>query len=385
MKEASEMTRHRTKRRSGSCFGVLLALILVAGVAVSVLLGIPILAQSIFGSPSQALTMIQKVQYSSQVLLAKNALTTTRYSNSPQMEFNIEMGQSINDIANRLENAGLISDAGAFRNYLIYKGYDTQIKAGKHLLTSSSTPVQIAEKILNVYNESVPFSILPGWRAEEIAEALPTSGINVTPDEFMAVVRDPVQIGLGDYLPEGASLEGFMYPGEYLIRRDVSPEELALTFVLRFQSQVGPEIRQQIESRGLSFYQGIVLASIIQRETFDDSERPVIASVFYNRLIAGWKLETDPTVQYSLGYDPSWGGWWKSPLSSADLTVNSTYNTYIIDGLPPAPISNPTLASIMAVARPAASDYFYFRAKCDGSGLHVFARTFEEHVANACP
>lgn len=379
------MTRHRTKRRSNSCLGAFLALILLAGAVLVVLIGIPILARSVFGPPSTTLTIVQKIQYSSQILLAKNALTTTRYSNSPQQEFSIEMGQSINEIATHLENAGLISDAGAFRNYLIYKGYDTQIKAGTHLLTSSSTPVQIAEQILNVYNESVPFSILPGWRAEEIAEALPTSGINVTPDEFMAVARDPGQIGLGDYLPKGASLEGYMFPGEYLIRRDVSPQELALTFVLRFQSQVGPEIRQQIESRGLTFHQGIILASIIQRETFDDSERATIASVFYNRLAAGWKLETDPTVQYSLGYNSSWGGWWKSPLSSADLTINSPFNTYIIDGLPPAPISNPSLASILAVARPEATDYFYFRAKCDGSGLHVFARTFEEHVANACP
>jgi len=98
-----------------------------------------------------------------------------------------------------------------------------------------------------------------------------------------------------------------MFPGEYLIRRDISAQELALTFVLRFQSQVGPEIRQQIESHGLTFHEGIILASIIQRETFDDSEKAIIASVFYNRLAAGWKLETDPTVQYSLGFDPYLG------------------------------------------------------------------------------
>jgi len=199
------------------------------------------------------------------------------------------------------------------------------------------------------------------------------------------VVRDPSQIGLGDYLPGGANLEGFMFPGEYLIRRDISAQELALTFVLRFQSQVGPEIRQQIESHGLTFHEGIILASIIQRETFDDSEKAIIASVFYNRLAAGWKLETDPTVQYSLGFDPAWGGWWKSPLNSVDLAIDSPYNTYRIQGLPPAPISNPDLASILAAAYPESTDYYYFRAKCDGSGLHVFARTFEEHVANACP
>ena len=255
-----------------------------------------------FGPPSTALTFIQKVQYSAQIIINRNSLVSTRYSNAPQVEFTIQMGESINEISNHLENVSLISDAAAFRNYLIYKGYDTQIKAGSHMLSSSSTPMEIAEQIRNVYSDTVSFVILPGWRAEEIAAALPTSGINVTPEQFLQVVKNPSEIGLGEYLPPNTSLEGFMFPGEYLVLRDITPQQLALTFVQRFQSQVSPEIRQQIESHGLTFYQGIILASIIQRETFDDGERATIASVFYNRLAAGWKLETDPTVQYSLGY-----------------------------------------------------------------------------------
>ena len=351
----------------------------------TVLIGIPILAQAVFGPPSSSLTLVQKIQYSTELLINRGALENARVASAPQQEFEIELGEPINDIANHLESTGLISDAGAFRYFLIYKGYDTQIKAGKHMLSAADTPIQIAAQILNVYSDTVTFNILPGWRAEEIAEALPTSGIEVTPDEFMQVVRDPGQIGLGDYLPNGASLEGFMYPGEYQVKRDISPQLLALTFVQRFQSQVSPDIRSLIEAKGLSFYQGVIMASIIQRETFDDSERPMIASVFYNRLAAGWKLETDPTVQYSLGFSQEWGNWWKSPLTAADLQIDSAFNTYIIPGLPPAPISNPSLSSILAVANPAKSDYFYFRAKCDGSGLHVFSRTFEEHEANACP
>ncbi len=377
------MSRRRPQK-SNSCLVIILLLILIAGLGFLILIGIPILAQSMFGPPSAALTFIQKVQYSAQIIINRNSLISTRYSNAPQVEFTIEMGESINEISNYLENMSLISDAAAFRNYLIYKGYDTQIKAGSHMLSSSSTPIEIAEQIRNVYSDTVSFVILPGWRAEEIAAALPTSGINVKPEQFLQVVKNPSEIGLGEYLPPNTSLEGFMFPGEYLVLRDITPQQLALTFVQRFQSAVSPEIRQQIESHGLTFYQGIILASIIQRETFDDGERATIASVFYNRLAAGWKLETDPTVQYSLGYDVAWGNWWKSPLSSADLAIDSPYNTYIIQGLPPAPISNPSLASILAVASPSSSDYFYFRAKCDGSGQHVFARTFEEHVANAC-
>lgn len=377
------MSKRRTQR-SSSCLTILILLIIIAGLGLLIMMGIPILAQSTFGEPSSALTLIQKVEYSAQILLARDVIDKPVATSAPQVEFMIDQGESINDIATHLERAGLISDAAAFRNYLIYKGYDTQIKAGSHVLAASSTPIQIAEQILNVYSDTVSFVILPGWRAEEIAAALPTSGINVTPEQFLAVARDPSGIGLGEYLPSGASLEGFMFPGDYLISRNITAGQLALTFVQRFQSLVSPEIRQQIELSGLNFYDGIILASIIQRETFDDSERPTIASVFYNRLTAGWKLETDPTVQYALGYDATWGNWWKSPLTSEDLTVNSPYNTYIIPGLPPAPISNPDLASILAVAYPASTDYYYFRAKCDGSGMHNFARTFEEQLANEC-
>lgn len=377
------MSRRRSQK-SSSCLTILVLLIIIAGLGLLILMGIPILAQSAFDAPSSTLTLIQKVQYSAQLLLSRDQLENPVAAAAPQVEFTIGTGESVNDISNHLERAGLIPDAAAFRNYLIYKGYDTQIKAGSHMLSAADTPIKIAEKILNVYSETVTFVILPGWRAEEIAAALPTSGINVTPEQFLAVVKNPSNIGLGEYLPAGASLEGFLFPGVYLILRDITPEQLALTFVQRFQSQVSPAVRQQIESHGLTFYEGIILASIIQRETFDDSERATIASVFYNRLSAGWKLETDPTVQYALGYNVAWGNWWKSPLSSEDLTVNSPYNTYSIQGLPPAPISNPDLPSILAVASPASTDYFYFRAKCDGSGKHVFARTFEEHVANEC-
>lgn len=377
---------NRKRKRSSSCLAVaLLFLLLTAGIIGILAIGVPYLAYRSFGESNGALTYLQRWQYSAQVTINQRNLKTALYSTAPGSTFTIQTGESINDIAFHLESAGLIPDAGAFRSYLIYKGYDTQIKAGDHNLSPAMSPLQIAETIRNIYSEEVSFVILPGWRAEEIAAALPTSGIQVTPEEFLKVVYDPISLQMGEFLPTGATLEGFMYPGEYTIDRNISAEDLAKTFVLRFQSQVSPDLRSQIEAQGLTFYQGIILASIVQRETFEDSERPQIASVFYNRLATGMKLETDPTVQYSLGYSSEWGNWWKSPLNAADLGVQSDFNTYLINGLPPHPICNPALQAIQAVAAPAETDYFYFRAKCDGSGLHIFARTFDEHVGNACP
>ena len=111
----------------------------------------------------------------------------------------------------------------------------------------------------------------------------------------------------------------------------------------------------------------------------------MIASVFANRLKAGMRLDADPTVQYALGFDPVKGTWWKSPLNLEDLQVVSPYNTYQIQGLPPGPIANPGLSALRAVAFPAETPYYYFRAACDGSGRHTFAETFEQHQGNSCP
>jgi len=137
-------------------------------------------------------------------------------------------------------------------------------------------------------------------------------------------------------------------------------------------------------NQGLSLYEAVILASIVERETVVDGEQAIIASVFFNRLRQGMMLQADPTVQYALGYNDAWG-WWKSPLSLEDLNFVSPYNTYLNDALPPGPIANPGLEALKAVAFPEETDYYFFRADCDGSGRHLFTSTFEEHRSNACP
>jgi UPF0755 protein len=129
----------------------------------------------------------------------------------------------------------------------------------------------------------------------------------------------------------------------------------------------------------------VILASIVQREAVHIEEAPYIASVYLNRFAIGMKLDADPTVQYALGFQFDTNTWWKNPLSLDDLDVSSLYNTYQVAGLPPTPISNPSLEALNAVAYPQSLPYYYFRAACDGSGYHVYAKTLEEQVANACP
>ena len=122
----------------------------------------------------------------------------------------------------------------------------------------------------------------------------------------------------------------------------------------------------------------------MQREAIQKDEAPLIASVYLNRWKIGMKLEADPTVQYAIGYNTAQSTWWTNPLSAFDLQFDSPFNTYVYDGLPPTPISNPGMEALNAVAFPAETTYYFFRAKCDGSGYHSFSETFEEHVGNGC-
>jgi UPF0755 protein len=145
------------------------------------------------------------------------------------------------------------------------------------------------------------------------------------------------------------------------------------------------ELRAGFEEHGLTLQQAVTLASIVQREAMVAEERPMVASGFYNRLSIGMKLDSDPTVQYAIGFNEKQSSWWTNPLTLNDLNTVSAYNTYQNPGLPPGPISNPGLSALQAVAAPAESPYFYFRARCDNSGLHNFAVTFEEQIQNACP
>jgi UPF0755 protein len=152
-----------------------------------------------------------------------------------------------------------------------------------------------------------------------------------------------------------------------------------------FALHLTPDLINEYKRTGLTTYQAVTLASLVEREAVKDEEKPLIASVYLNRYKINMKLDADPTVQYALGYSIINQSWWTSPLSLIDLQVNSPYNTYINAGLPPTPIANPSIEALRAVAFPAQSNYLYFRAKCDGSGFHDFSETFDEHLQNGCP
>jgi UPF0755 protein len=315
-----------------------------------------------------------------------DALTQPLDPSSSDMPFEVTLGEPPISIATRLEHLGLITDAQAFLDFLVYSGLDTTLQTGNYVLSARLTPLEIARSLQDSTPAEVTFSILPGWRMEEIAESLPTTGLEFSKEEFLSGVAAPPPLHpLSQEISVGSSLEGFMFPVSYIVNRDISVKGLIQIVMDQFLEQVNQELINGFNKQGLSLYQAVTLASIIQREAVVAAEMPMIASVFLNRLNSGMRLDADPTVQYSIGFNEEQNTWWTNPLSLTDLQIDSPYNTYVYAGLPPGPISNPGFEALKSVAFPAQTPYYYFRAACDGSGKHTFAETLEQHTQNACP
>jgi UPF0755 protein len=366
--------------------GLLVALCLSLAAAGWLVAKLPGQAEQIFGPPASGLNAYQRYTLAAQLLMNETQLLTARDPQGQPQPFEIELGETTYSITNRLEREGLVSNAAVLRDYLIYSGLDTTIQAGEYKLSPRFSPLEIAHALQDATPSEITFRILPGWRLEEIAAALPTSGLSFSPEAFLEIAGNPpVSLPLAQERPPGASLEGFLFPDSYRLPRAITVEAFLQKVLEDFQARLSPDLIQGWQNQGLSPFQAVTLASIVQREAIAEEEMPMIASVFTNRLVAGMRLDSDPTVQYALGYDDAKGSWWKNPLSLDDLQVDSPYNTYQIRGLPPGPIANPSLNALRAVAFPADTPYYYFRAACDGSGKHNFAETFEQHQANACP
>jgi UPF0755 protein len=363
---------------------LLIALFLCLGVLLISSLYLPIRAARTYGPPAPWLSLPQRVQYAALLLWYNGLLTQPLDPGGAEQTFTIDVGESVDSVANHLESVGLIRDAASFRTYLIYSGLDTSIQAGDYQLSTAMSAMDVARELQDATPEEVTFVVLPGWRLEEIAESLPTSGLSITYDEFLRVAKSPPREF--DFLAGASSLEGFLFPDSYIFSRSISSaDEMLYEMIRNFAAHLTPELRNGFEQQGLTVYQAVTVASLVEREAVQEEEQPLIASVYLNRLKMDMKLDADPTVQYAIGYNLLQQTWWTNPLSLLDLQVNSLYNTYIYEGLPPTPIANPSLGALRAVAFPDESNYVFFRARCDGSGYHEFSESFDEHLQNACP
>jgi UPF0755 protein len=305
-----------------------------------------------------------------------------------QIVITIEEDDSVDDVAEKLTRYDLINFEMYFKGLLRIQSRN--LEPGTYRLTVGMTTGEIVSAITSEESTAeterveLKVTIPEGFRIDQIADAVDEAGMNGGREAFLDALKDFDYSGYDflDGMPNNNgrlyALEGFLYPDTYNFMSDDPPEYLIQSMLDNFESKVTPEMRDQAEAQGMSLYEVITLASIVEREAAIGTERPIIADVYLNRLEAGMRLEADPTVQYPLGKE---GNWW--PRLGRDDTANtdSPYNAYLNGGLPPGPISNPGLDSILAVLNPDDTNYLFFVAIGD-SGEHVFAETYEEHEQN---
>ena len=341
-------------------------------------------ADIIIGSASPNLEPLDRIYLAGYLILFAKDLDTPAGNASNQHELVIEQGQNAAHVVAQLKEAKIITNELLLRNYLQFRGFDTGIEAGIYSLHAAMTPREIADTLQRANPQEIKITVLEGWRREQIAQAVALSGLVISESEFATAADRPLPgYAFSEYLPPFASLEGFLFPDTYLVDSGITADELVQLMLKNFEVRIGADFVNGYNVQGINLFQAAILASIVEREAVVDDERELIASVFYNRLRQGIKLEADPTIQYALGLQVD-GSWWKAPLTLEDLKFDSLFNTYLYPDFPPGPIANPGLEAMRAVAFPLASDFLYFRAACDQSGRHFFSMTFEEHQSNAC-
>jgi UPF0755 protein len=309
--------------------------------------------------------------------------------------FVVPSGAPAKAIAQDLQSAGLINDALLFEAYVRAGGLANRLEAGEYTLSATMTIPEIAAALQNSVAPGVTVAVRPGWRLEQTADYLTRSGVTdgeeyrraaLAADLSGLAAEDRQRYSFLQFLPAAQSLEGYLYPDSYQLPRDGATAAGLLQRQLdEFEARVMPIYWEAIAqgTTALELHDVLTVASIVEREAVLDDERPLIAGVYLNRLARGMRLEADPTVQYAMGFQPDSGQWWKTPVYLEEYgQVISPYNTYLNAGLPPGPIAAPRLTSIQAVLDPAKHDYLYFVAEPGGTGRHVFARTFEEHLEN---
>ena len=287
--------------------------------------------------------------------------------------FVIDKGENFSKVAEDLKRENLIKSSWAFTIFAKQSGLSNKIQAGTFRLSKSYSAAETL-KVLTNQPLDTWVTLIEGWRVEEMAKKL-NSQLGVDEKEFIKTAK-----------------EGYMFPDTYLFPKDYSVSQIVKKLRDTFDQKYSDDLKIKIKEKGLTAEQGVILASIVEREARSDKARTEVASILLKRLNIGMALNADATIQYILGYQPEEnppagtksdlvGGWWKRHLTREDLKVKSPYNTYLHSGLPPTPICNPSLASLQAVANADSSTpYLYYYH--DSKGNSHYGKTLEGHNAN---
>ena len=283
----------------------------------------------------------------------------------------IQEGLSTAEIAERLAEKGVIGSSLKFRFLARLRGYDDKLRPGSYSFTADMSDEEVFAKLLTGEKKLIKFTVPEGFGVKEIAERLYNLDL-ANKDDFLQAAENFAPY---DYMRKRKNVifaaEGFLFPDTYTVESDMEIDELLDLMASMFDQQLKPEMRIQAEKMGLSVYDLITLASLVEREVRFPEDRPIVAQVLLKRLKMNMPLQTDATLQYLMDAP-------KEEVSIEDTQIDSPYNTYQHVGLPPGPIANPGIASIEAVLHPADTDYLYFVA--DRRGHNHYAYTYEEHL-----
>jgi UPF0755 protein len=282
-------------------------------------------------------------------------------------------------IVEKLEEAGVIADARLALLHLVYALDEPPLLAGEYRFDRPASTAEVLDRIARGDVATHPLTIVEGLTLEETAAVIAAAGFG---DEarLLRAMADPSRIR--DLDPAAKDLEGYLFPDTYSFARGTSEDEVVATLVATFRRMLEERVPGPGDPPGgrpaprERLRELVTLASIVEKETGSDAERPLVAGVFANRLAQGIPLGADPTIIFALKKAGTWDG----NIRRADLGLESPYNTYLHAGLPPGPICSPGLRSLQAAAAPAATRHLYFVSRNDGS--HVFAETLAEHNRN---
>ncbi len=295
-------------------------------------------------------------------------------SKSDTINVTVEMGSTTEDIGTLLQEEGIIESSSDFKFFSKVKGYDGKYQAGTYALAPSMTLSEIAEIIISGKTNNITFTIPEGYTIYQMADKLSEEGI-VDREKFVSLLTDGNFSY--DFLSDAQSgknhLEGYLFPETYTVEFGADEETIINTMLNQFDTVFTEEFKARAEELGYSLNEIMVIASIIERETQVDEERGKVSSVIYNRLKEGMPLQMCSTVQYILGEQ-------KEILSNADTQIESPYNTYINQGLPPGPICCPGLASIEAALYPDETDYLYFVVSDKLDGTQKFSSDYNQFL-----
>ena len=288
------------------------------------------------------------------------------YGPSTETFVEIEPGSSSTRIARQLESAGVVRSQIAFDLWRwVRRG---KLKAGEYRFDHPAPLAEVYDRISRGDVYTVAVTVPEGATVFDIAARLEQAGIG-TRQEFLDQQARLTEL-VGDFDPKAKTLEGYLFPDTYRFPRRATPTQVASAMVKRFKLEAG-----QIGLKE-NVHEVVTLASLVERETAVDAERPLVASVFENRLSKRMPLMTDPSVIYGLEVQKEWRG----TIYASDLKRDTPYNTYLHAGLPPGPVANPGLPSLRAAMEPAHSDYLYFvAAGANPQGKSMFSSTLEEH------